>query len=175
MPFASLADFKAHLNVSSAAHDAELQQMLDAADGRVRALIGGFDGGQVTERVVPARGVVVLAGRPVIGNPSVVDGDGSAVAGWSLSREAGVMYDVPGSSPLTVTYNAGRVQVPPEVRLAVLITAAHLWETQRGQSPSPLALQDGSDNLEPPPGQGYALPRRARELLEPYVFESQAA
>jgi hypothetical protein len=35
----------------------------------------------------------------------------------------------------TVTYTSGRADLPAAIRLAVLIIAEHLWETQRGAAP----------------------------------------
>jgi hypothetical protein len=56
------------------------------------------------------------------------------------------------------------------IREAILIIAAHLWETQRGTSPSALSLQGADIGDAVSPGLGYAIPNRARELLEPYAL-----
>jgi hypothetical protein len=65
----------------------------------------------------------------------------------------------------TVTYTSGRDDLPAAIRLAVLVIAEHLWETQRGAAPvGPLS----ADDTFATPGLGYAIPNRALELLAPY-------
>jgi hypothetical protein len=75
----------------------------------------------------------------------------------------------------TVTYTAGLATMPAAIRLAVLIVAEHLWQTQRGTAPSALALQD-PNGFDPnsPMGVGFAIPNRAEELLARYVLPSIA-
>ena len=76
---------------------------------------------------------------------------------------------------LNVTYQAGRDPVPEDVKTAMLIIVGHLWDTQRGRSGSRAGVM-GLDDDAPIGGdasylvlQGYALPRRAMELLRPYM------
>ncbi len=171
--FATLGDLKTHLDVTSTANDGELSLMLDAAEDVVRSLIGQqFSGAQVTERVVSTGGTVILAGRHV----DDVVLNGGAVTGFTVNRAAGLLYDVPYTAgPLTATYTSGGGGVPAAVTLATLIIAGHLWETQRGTSPSALSLQDPGADFGAPAVAGYAIPNRARDLLAPFVQSSQVA
>ncbi len=65
------------------------------------------------------------------------------------------------SPRIAVTCTAGLSAVPAHVRLAALITVQHLWETQRGGRDRRFTGNEDAWN----PGMGYALPRRALELL----------
>ncbi len=171
--FATLQDVKTHLDITSTANDGELTLMLEAAEDVVRSLIGAqFPGSTVSERVASVGGTVILSGRPV----DDVQLNGGAVSGFTVNRAAGLLYDVPHTAgPMTATYTVGGGGVPAAVQLACLIVAGHLWETQRGTSPSALALQDPEAAFGAPAVAGYAIPNRARDLLAPYVRSSQIA
>jgi hypothetical protein len=168
--FATLADVKAHLNKTTTAADGELTLMLDAAEDVVRSLVGSFAPVTVTERVAVTGGTVLLSRVPT-GAVTLTDADGTAVTGFVTSAEARVLYEVATwRSHLTASYPAGAGAVPPAVTLATVIIAAHLWETQRGTSPSALALQQPDADPGAFVGSaGYAIPSRAKELLEPFV------
>ena len=179
--FATLADVKLYLDKTNTKDDAELQQMVDAANEEVADIVGGFESTTVTEYVAPLPdGTVLLRHRPT-GPVTLNDG---TITGFLVDADAGLLRGVvraprnpwawaPG--PLTATYTTGTGQVPASVRLAVCVIAGHLWETQRGgSSPNALALQSGPE--EPiPAGLGFAIPNRARELLAPYVRGTQIA
>jgi hypothetical protein len=66
---------------------------------------------------------------------------------------------------ILATYVAGESQVPPNVQLAGLIIIQHLWETQRGA----MGVQLGGDSDNYVAGRGFAIPRRAIELLGPQL------
>jgi hypothetical protein len=172
--FATLAEVKAHANIPGSANDDELVTMLDAAEDVVRSLVGSFAAVTVTERVVVTAGTVILSRAPS-GAVTLTDRSGGSVTGFTVSAAAGLLYDVPvaGGTALTASYPAGGGVVPASVSLATAIIAAHLWETQRGTAPSPLALQ--GDDAGPTFGAGFALPNRARELLAPYTRSAQVA
>lgn len=166
--FATLEQLKRHLNKTSSADDDELQDVLDAATEVVESLTGmAFGAEPVTERVTIARGVAVLSRRPVIGPVSV---DGSPVGEDSIDRPAGLVYDLHTyyRRSAEATYTAGNGVVPASVMLACLIIAGHLWDTQRGTTLSPLSQQD-LDTGQGFVGAGFAIPNRAKELLEPYL------
>lgn len=174
--FASLDDVKAHLNITKTVDDDELTMMLDAADDVVASLVGSFDAAEVTERVASCGGTVLLARRPAT-EVTLADSSGGAITGFTVSSAAGLLYDVPWScGPLTATYTAGDGLVPAAVSLATVIITANLWQTQRGPASSsgPLAATP-ADDLSAIPGLGYAIPNRARELLQPYLPSVQIA
>jgi hypothetical protein len=173
--FASLDELKAHLNITRTSNDDELLLMLDAATDMVRSMVGSFDAGAVTERVAARGGTVVLSRRPPA-NVTVADSTGDSVTGFTVNAAAGLVYDVAArTGPLTVSYTVGDGQVPPSVALATLIIAAHLWQTQRGPASSGPLAAASSDDLTTVPGAGYAIPNRARELLQPFMSSAQVA
>lgn len=111
----------------------------------------------------------LLNRTPVIALVSVAAVDGST--SWSVSPS---VLDVdPDSGMVTVlsgpplrgflkwVYQAGYVIVPDAFQLAALIIIQHLWETQRGQ----MGVQLGGEGEVYIPGLGFAIPRRAVELL----------
>jgi hypothetical protein len=159
---ATLAQLKTHLNITRNTDDAELGLMLEAAEDVVRSMIGAA--GSVEETVTPVAGTVLLSGRPV----SDFLFTSVNLSGYSLDSAAGLVLDVAYEGPLDVSYTVGSESVPVAVTLATLIIAAHLWETQRGTSPSALALQ-GVEDPSATLGVGYAIPNRALQLLQPYL------
>ena len=175
---ATIGDLKTHLNISSTADDGELTLMLDAAEDVVRSLIGSqFPGASVTERVTSVGGTVILAGRPV----DDVQLNGGAVDGFTVNRAAGLLYDVPYTvGPLTATYTTGGGGIPASITLATLIIAAHLHETQRmpglsrDSAPAGFGGADGVPDMGDV-GRGFAIPRRAEELLRPHMRGSVIA
>lgn len=54
--------------------------------------------------------------------------------------------------------------IPPEARLATLIIADHLWDTQRGDSAHP-GFDDDAALTVAQMRRGYGVPRRAEHLL----------
>jgi hypothetical protein len=55
--------------------------------------------------------------------------------------------------------------IPAEVRLAVLIIAQHLWETERGTGSRTDLGARGPEDGEAAALSGFAVPRRAEQLL----------
>lgn len=172
----NLADLKAHLNISSSTNDDELADILDAAIELVENIVGPLEADGVTEihsRV--SSDVLVLRSMPAADLTSISFRAGLSttpltLSDFELDSTAGIVRVVTGSGfygDYVVEYTAGFDTLPASVRLATLIIAAHLWETQRGMSPSALALQPDVDQAVPQ-GVGYAIPSRAEALLEPY-------
>jgi uncharacterized phiE125 gp8 family phage protein len=170
----SLADARAQLNfgASETADDDELRGFIGAATGAVERALGRvvvrrpftdrFDiSGAVTE--------LLLRHVPLLSLTSVVSADGATT--WSTANlrgdsETGLVTVAAGGAftgSLDVTYLAGLQVVPEDYRLAGLIIIQHLWETQRGA----MSVQLGGDNETYMPGRGFAIPRRALELLDP--------
>lgn len=138
-----------------------------AAEGACRC--GPIVRRSLTERVdSTGSGALMLSHTPVASVTSIVGTGGSTVTAYDLSPGAGIVYGV-GSGAYDVTYVAGRfdavADVTDDISTAVLIIAKHLWETRRGQAGRPGALGDS----EPVPSYGFAVPRRAQELLAQYA------
>jgi len=172
----TLAQAKAQLNIdaSDTAEDVELQGYIDAATAAVETQLGQVvDQRTVIDQLDFASSVTsfMLRSTPVISLTSIATLDGSQT--WSVSRPT--MYVDSGSGLVTVlsgppvmgsvlaTYQAGYTAVPANIRLAALIIVQHLWETQRGT----MGVQLGGDSDNYVAGRGFAIPRRAIELLGP--------
>lgn len=186
MSLPTLDDFKVHLNKTDAKDDAELSDMLYAAVDAVEGLVGPLRTREVTETHRRASGsCLLLKQRPAGSLVSVSsrmypgwDLVAQSVDGYELDSDAGLVWAGTAgwfSGDVVVTYTTGREYVPDAVRLAILIVGAHLWETQRGTSPSALALQGADADFPVNNGAGYAIPNRATELLAPYLRNSQIA
>ncbi len=166
----SLAEAKAHLNITSGAEDAEIMRVIEAVTVPIERVAGSVAPTAHTEIHPGSRPVIVLSHQPVLsvtsvtGPGGVVDAEGYALDGQAgvLARMSGVAGGVWEAGQITVTYTAGLASVPPHVRLAALIVVQHLWETQRGGRDQRFtgAGEEGWN-----PGLGFALPRRALELL----------
>jgi hypothetical protein len=111
---------------------------------------------------------LLLRNVPVLSLTSVVSADGATtwnVADLQPDVETGCITVVSGpalTGSVDVTYQVGMVVVPDDYRLAAKIIIQHLWETQRGT----MGVQLGGDNEPYMAGRGFAIPRRALELLD---------
>ncbi|WP_432169057.1 head-tail connector protein [Streptomyces sp. 1222.5] len=179
MAIVTLAAAKAQLNIPAAetSADVELQTYIDAAVSAVETQLG---------QVVEPRTVLdqldfhssvtqfVLRSAPVISLTSIVrlDGTQSWVVSAPVMRVDGasgavtVLSGPPVRGSVLVTYQAGYTAVPANFRLAALIIIQHLWETQRGTMGVQLGGDDGGSWMA---GRGFAIPRRAQELLGPQL------
>ncbi len=145
-----LQDLKTHLNVTRSDHDSELLEMLAAATRHVEKLIGPLVPQLRTEIVRYG----FLSRYPVV---SV------STPGVTVEDARTGLVTVPFGTQVTYLY--GWDGPTPTQRQAILLTAAHLWETQRGTAPT--ALQ-GDDT--PPvfnPALNELVPPRAMQLLLP--------
>ncbi|MEV3980800.1 hypothetical protein [Nonomuraea sp. NPDC049758] len=166
----SRAAAKKHLNIDLDDHDDD-----EELDGFIRAVT------DVCERHVGALGrrayveqhrggrALVLAHPPVLEvtsvtaiAPGAVD---QAVAALHVDGETGIVRRRDGgwiSGPVDVAYVAGRLDMPANVDLAGKILLQHMWETQRGET---IGVRVGGADQVWDPRLGYAIPRRALELL----------
>lgn len=163
--FVALPEVKAHANVTSSVADIELEMMRGAAQDVVEGLVGPVLHRVVTETVTARSGVVVLRVAPVVSLTTVTPVPSVLPV---LDGPTGILRGVVGT--VDVAYVAGRTSVPDAIRLATLIIAGHLWETQRGSSPTALQEEDPA-----PAGIGYAIPNRALDLLGPYLLPPAVA
>lgn len=121
--------------------------------------------GALVERTVVGRvtiqgGTGLLPIGPGVSVTSVVDAAGVTRAAADFTvYPSGVVTGPDGV--FTVTYTAGRsataAGLPQSYRLAILIVAEHLWQTQRGNG-----ARGRSDDVIPA---GFAIPNRARQLV----------
>lgn len=182
----SLADAKAHLNITSTTNDEELRGWLDVATEIVEQLAAEVTARRsITERFQadcwPALSVsrywstssLVLTYRPVLSLTSVTSLDGTVT--WDVNNldvdpSSGIVRVLSGralSGPLRVVYDAGYEVIPARYVGAAKIVLRHLWETQRaavgGAKRSRAGMVDDNMMLVA----GYAVPRAAAELIGP--------
>lgn len=143
---------------------AGLADKLNAAIAAVGNACGPIDVVTVVRRVtVPTSGVVVLPVWPVVSVVSAVDSTNTAVAvSAAVVDVGGVVTSLPAGA-YTLTWTAGRVTVPDDLRECVLVLCAHLWETRRG----PTSARRGESGQVP--GAAHLWPYRAQELAAPYI------
>lgn len=173
MALPTVADLKAHINLptNDTSQDDELEQMLDAAIEVVENSAGPLSAGTVTETHYDVNSdMLLLRQTPTSALASVsLRSYGSDVeqtlSDYDLDVAAGIVRVGSGArfyGTYVVEYQTGRVEVPASLRLAILIIAAHLFETQRVPGASRFAAPEA---VVPA---GYAIPNRALELMAPY-------
>jgi hypothetical protein len=166
----SLADAKAHLNITSTTHDDEIREYLEAATSIVESYVGPVVRRTHTARVHGHRRYIPLPHTQVTAVTSItLVSDGSAVdlTNLTIDSNAGVIsYEDQSTFPywdMDVTYTVGRSTVKANWTLAAKIIVKHNWETQLGNLPS---IQ-GDDRGYVVSGSGYLVPFRALSLLAP--------
>jgi hypothetical protein len=165
---------KAQLNIpaSDTSQDIELLTYMDAATGAAEIARGEVLEQRTVVDEVRFSGSVtswLLESVPVVSLTSIAAVDGSQT--WSVDPSAmhvearsgrvTVLSGPPLTGLVAISYLAGYVSLPTKFRLAALIIIQHLWETQRGT----MGVQLGGDAETYTPGRGFAIPRRALELL----------
>lgn len=174
----TLAEAKAHLNITDSSSDTELAGFISAATQPVEDVVGAVVNRTVVEAFNGGRPSLLLT-TPVSSITSVVaTGATLAASSYVFNAASGVLTQVAGPSPLpflagvqsvTVTYVAGRVASTAAVatsafgniRMAALIIIQHLWDTQRPAASGPYS--QGVDDYDP--RYSFSVPRRATELL----------
>lgn len=169
-----LADAKAHLNITATTHDAELQDMIDAAEAVISKRCGPLAPTATTSLVRTSGLALVLPVTPVVSLTSVTPLGGGALtlADLTLDGGAGVVTYTSGasfaSSRYEVVYSAGRATCPDDLLMAVKELVRHFWDTQRGPSRRPgSTASDAASNTIP--GAAYLLPFRVSELIAPHL------
>lgn len=156
----TLADFVSFLGINqSDAKYPQLQDALDAAAEWVES-VAGVRGGSPVLKVRAKRSILILPLTNVASVDEVLDPDGVAVTPSDVDEAAGLVW-LPtwraGAYTVTVTTDAS-----DRVDEATRIIAKHLWDTRRGKVASGFG---GGDAGDVQPFMGYAIPRRAVELL----------
>lgn len=171
-PLISLAQAKRHLTIAadSTSYDDEVQLWIDATVTAVEKARGQI----VQQRSFTDEGdfgtgttSFVLTNVPVLAITAVATVDNAQTwdpAALHVAPDSGVVTVLSGP-PLrglaTVSYTAGMATIPANYTAAGLIILQHLWMTRRGAGAVP---RGGEDEMYVP-ALGYAVPRRAVELL----------
>ena len=181
----TLDDLRRHLNLATAADDAEMQALLSD-------VIGVLEG--ETSRPLPVSDIEVRASRgvdqhltlPAVPCPCPTCGrhahmellsmtiDGTVwpttdyrldgpVLSWTGAPSGAASYADEG---IRIVYRAGYTSTPPWLRLAVLRLAEHLWQ-QTQQAPHPALGQVGGGFDESAPSTlSYLLPYQVASLID---------
>jgi len=175
-PFVTLSEFADHINAPSYATDekwkSKLQEVLDAAIESVEQTVGPLGDATRTERVYATGRSLVLGATHVEAVTAVIDPHGNTVAineNTDVNHLSGIV-EIPRATKGSwlVTYRV--VQDKASLRLAVKIIGEHLWETQRGSREGARgammaqAASDDGGKLR-----GFAIPRRAAQLMAPFA------
>jgi uncharacterized phiE125 gp8 family phage protein len=152
----TLTDVKSALNITRTANDAELTVFLAAAVSAIGQLVGPLAAQSVSEEIDSHGPHIVLTYTPVVSvqSVSIEPWLGAApindTTQWRLNPMTGVLrrlvvggslpYYGPGSI-FTVTYTAGRTDIPDDLNRAVLMQVAAMWASQRGASPIPAGAE----------------------------------
>lgn len=172
----SLAEAKAHLNITGTTDDEEIRATILAASAWVESRVGPVTRRTVVETVTPSpTGSLFLSRGPVISVTSIAGAYGYASTYDPLTAyldgDNGVVHSglarTFGSYPLVVTYVAGRAVVPSPIREATLEVVKGLWDSQRGSAASAVDAELGG--VADMPGMGLTY-WRAEKLLEPYLL-----
>lgn len=177
----TVPDVKDSLNITRDGDDAELATFLAAAVSAIGHLVGPLAPQSVSEEIDNHGPHIVLTYTPVVSvqSVSIEPWLGAApiddTAMWRLNPMTGVLrrlvvggslpYFGPGSI-FTISYTAGRADIPDDLNRAVLMQVADMWRSQRGASPLP----SPADQAVPAYGgdQGF-LGAGVMALLLPYL------
>ena len=167
----SLADAKAHLNISSTTHDDEIREYLEAATEIVESYVGPIARRTHTRRICGFRDRIALPHTQVTAVTALtLVADGSSpitLSDLAVNIDTGVLsFKTGGWFPygeMEITYTVGRSFVKANWTLAAKIIVKHNWETQLGNLPS---IQGDSPGYTVT-GSGYLVPYRAISLLSP--------
>lgn len=176
MALIDLDEAKQQLNITGTYNDLELQAYIDGLTAVVENLVGVVEERTVTETLdgvgsalcllhVPAIALVSVVPQLTVGAPLDVDQLHLDGATGIVRRLSGGRFH---GGPWTVTYTAGRAEVPATINLAARMLLQHLWRTQTASRGPVLAGGDDYSVTEVVPGFGYAIPNRVLQLLEPY-------
>ncbi len=169
MPYSDREKVKRQLGIKTSQQDVDLDEHVNGAERIMRYLIG--PPGVETFTSEPTRayrsGKIVLKNRPLVAVSSVTSASGGTVSVSSvriLDRDGGVIELLFGRffGEYDVTYTAGRATIEANQTLAANIIVQHLWRLKNGGGGAPYPNEQ--DDIVPL-GLGYAVPRRALELL----------
>lgn len=168
-----------YLNMDTATMDdqAELEQYISAAVEVVEMYCGPILVRAVTDYDHCGDRSVLLEKTPAVELVSItsVDGAGHDVTGYRVVRESGLLRPAgAGRMPhglFDVAYRAGWAEtvtdVPPALALACQVIVAHLYGDQRRPTLGPQP-DYGDPYPQTPPGSGFAIPYKARDLMAPF-------
>ena len=175
LSFVTLKDFAEFLGkeseLSVTATKAKLTDALGSATEAVEAIVGPLDNGEHTFTVTSGGSTLILADSRILEPVSVVGPDGNPVAldARGVDLVAGVLTwrHRLAEGPHKVTYTTREHGY--SVKMALKVIASHLYDVYRGNLPTYPA--DAYTPIDDPLAAkaGFAIPRRASQLLTPFV------
>lgn len=190
----TLEDVHEALNLEDSDDDAELVGYIDAATEVIENVVGPVSATTVTEwhdggtdllilnsPVADLTTVTVseysgstsqaLAYEPLDGGTFTGYGfyapDGTGASGILARSSSGTPTRFTTGSRVKVTYDAGRADVPANVRLAALKLIKHMWGDQRGSGEG-RAVPGGAGDEYLAPMTSHLIPWEVEELLAPH-------
>lgn len=165
MAYVDKEALKDQCGIKTGQHDAEMVEHAAATEVIMRYLIGPSEVETVTELVrIHRSGQAILSNRPLVSITSVTTSGGSTLSATSVDLAGGVVSVPSGCRQVvTMVYEAGRAEVQANQSLAAKIIGQHLWRVRNGGGGAPYPGQVSDDVVTV--GAGYAIPRRALELL----------
>lgn len=176
MALVTLEEAKRQLGITGTSEDVELQTYIDALPAVIEGFVGVVEQREITDTVTGGGPALAVLHPPVLSVTSLSGPVASSVdypadtlsvngpAGTIGRLDAGVFP----AGTYTVTYTAGRAEVPPTIKLAALVLLQHLWRTQRATRGGLAGGGDDFSVTEPVPGFGYAVPHRVLQLLDSF-------
>ncbi|MGN8245240.1 hypothetical protein ACTHAM_002359 [Cellulomonas soli] len=172
-PFVTVQAVADHMRMTLSADEGELAKLTEHTASALEWAVSEVGPlGEVSQTIdVQQSGrYLVLPMTHLAEVTSVIDPSGAevAVTAAQVDRLAGIIT-VPhlraGDWRVAVRTDQQRASVS----LAVKIVAAHLWETQRGKGdPQRRQMMAGQDDQLAPTRVGFAVPRRAAQLIAPF-------
>ena len=167
----SLADAKAHLNITTTTYDDELREYLEAATEIVESYVGPVVTRSHTARVRGCRFYIPLPHTQVTAVTAITDiRTGTTpitLSDLTINTAAGVISYKSGIpfpyAEMDVTYTVGRTSIKANWTLAAKHIVKANWESQLGNLPS---IQ-GDNPGYVVTGAGYRVPFQAESLLQP--------
>lgn len=145
-----------------------LQVSLDSAIEQVEARCGPIMSAARTFTPRPRRHRLVLPETRLVNVQEVRDPDGNLVEPYDIDLLCGIV-ELAAEPPTTKRWTvvATTRDTVASLQLAVKIIASHLFEVHRGGAALPTGRAYATGDSEPPPA-GFALPRRAEQLMAPF-------
>jgi hypothetical protein len=167
MPFLDREALKDQCGIKTSKHDAEMEEHAAATEVIMRYLVGPSEVEPFNETVLVHRsGSMILRNRPLVSITSVTSQAGGAISSVTITDATGGVVYLGYGCPrqwVTVVGTAGRVAPAANQALAAKIIGQHLWRVRNGGGGAPYPGQVSDDVVMI--GSGYAIPRRALELL----------
>lgn len=176
-PLVDVVDARVQLNIDAtdSHYDDELVDYILAATEIVNSKCGYSAATPITETVFSQAGSFsrvrfILNRTPIMSVTSITPTQDGLIAPdmskVTFDPDTGVVYMsnyMAFYGTFTVSYVAGRTEVPPALRMAALLIVQDMWETQRSASPLPTPGDPGGDLAAY--AQDRGLPARALQLM----------